>query len=143
MDSDIQQHRPGRYLAIQVAHKYYAFPNDAVREMMPVQELFPSMANPERGLVGYLHTQSARVPVFDLAVRLGGPVREIRLTTQTRLIVIEAHGVRVGFYADRLTDMIQARAHEIRKDTITGHGRPKVILVLDRLWSREELAELA
>jgi chemotaxis signal transduction protein len=141
------EHRPGRYLAIQVAHKYYAFSNECVREMMPVQDLFPPLMVPgtmaERGLVGYLHTQKARVPVFDLAVRLGGPIREIHLTVQTRMIVVEAHGTRVGFYADRLTDMIQARAHEIRKGTITGHGRPKAILTIDSLWSQQELAELA
>jgi len=141
------QHRPGRYLAVQIDHKYYAFPNECVREVMPVQDLFPPLLAPqtlaELGLIGFLHTQSARVPVFDLARRLEGQVREIRLTTQTRMIVIEAHGIRVGFYADRLTDMIQARAHEIRKDTIIGHGRPKLILSLDQLWTQQELAELA
>ena len=114
---------------------------------MPVQDLFPPLMVPgllaERGLVGYLHTQNARVPVFDLSVRLGGPLRQIRLTAQTRMIVVEAHGIRVAFYADRLTDMIQARAHEIRKDTITGHGRPKAILTIESLWSQQELAELA
>ena len=140
-------HHPGRYLAIQVAHKYYAFPNECIREIMPVQDLFPPVLRlgslAESGLVGFLHTQGARVPFYDLAVRLGGTSREIRVTTQTRMLVVEVHGVRVGFYADRLTDMIQARAHEIRRDTITGHGRPKVILILERLWSQQELAELA
>ncbi len=104
-------HRPGRYLAIQVAGKYYAFPNENVREMMPVQELFPSLLAPETGLQGYLHTQSARVPVFDLHVRRSGSPRDIRITPQTRIVITEVHGLRTGFYADRITDMIQARAH--------------------------------
>ena len=137
------QHRPGRYLAIQVAGRYYAFPNECVREMMPVQELFPSLLPPEAGLKGYLHTQSVRVPVFDIHVRRGGPPREIRLTPQTRIVVTEVHGIRTGFYADRITDLIQARAHEIRRDTIVGHGRPKVILILENLWTPQDLTALA
>ena len=136
-------HRPGRYLAIQVAGKYYAFPNECVREMMPVQELFPAILLAESGLKGFLHTQSARVPVFDLHMRLGGAAREIRLTPQTRIVVTEVHGVRTGIIADRITDMIQARAHELRKDTIVGHGRPKVILTLERLWTAQDLSALA
>lgn len=136
------QHRPGRYLAIQVAGKYYAFSNECMHEMMPVQELFPGSLPAESGLKGFLHTQSARVPVFDLHVRLGGAPRELRITPQTRIVVTEVHGVRTGFYADRLTDMIQARAHEIRKDSIVGHGRPKMILTLQRLWVPQELAAL-
>ena len=137
------QHRPGRYLAVQVAGKYYVLPNECVREMMPVQDLFPSLLPPETGLQGYLHNRSARVPVFDLHVRLGGSPREIRLTPQTRIVVTEVHGVRTAFYADRLTDMIQARAHEIRKDTIIGHGRPKAILALEQLWTEQEIKALA
>ena len=136
------QHRPGRYLAIQVAGKYYAVPNEYLRELMPVQELFPALLPVESGLQGFLHTQSARVPVFDLHIRLGGAPRAIRFTPQTRLVVTEVHGIRTGFYADRLTDMIQARAHEIRKETIIGHGRPKLILSLDRLWTPQDLLAL-
>ena len=150
-------HRPGRYLAIQVAGKYYAFLNECVREMMPVQELFPPTLFallPDhsgaalrsvlgvKGLKGFLHSQTHRVPVFDLHARLGGVEREIRLTPQTRIVTVDVHDVRVGFYADRLTDLIQARAHELRKSTIIGHGRPKVILTLDELWTRQELAGL-
>lgn len=135
-------HRPGKYLAVQIAGKYYAFPNEVVREMMPVQDMFPPM--PEGGgLLGFLHSQSLRIPVFDLHVRLGGPSREIRLTSHTRIVTVEVHGLRVGFYADRLTDLIQARAHELRHSTIIGHGRPKSILSLDRLWTPQELLAIA
>ncbi|HEY3739164.1 MAG TPA: chemotaxis protein CheW [Bryobacteraceae bacterium] len=142
------QHRPGRYLAVQIAGKYYAFQNEAVREITPVRELFPPLLGSSSelsrtGLAGFLHTQSSRLPVFDLHVRLGGAERQIRLSTQTRIVVVEVHGARAAFYADRLTDMIYARAHEIRRDSIVGHGRPKAILILERLWTRQELAELA
>jgi len=140
-------HKPGRYLAIQVAGKYYAIPNERVREIMPVQELFPPhLASSEGrgGTAGFLHTQNARVPVFDLHVRLGGAPRDIRLSPYTRIIVVEVHGSNlVGIYADRLTDMIQAWAHEIRRDSIIGHGRPKTILNIDRLWALQDLAALA
>ena len=144
------QHRPGRYLAIQIAGKYYAVANDCVREIMPAQELFPPLlkhgsAAGEKGLNGFLHTRGLRLPVFDLPFRLGGGARlgAIVVSTQTRIVVAEAHGTQVAFYADRLTDMILARAHEIRRDSIVGHGRPKTILVLDRLWDPYELKELA
>ena len=137
------QHRPGRYLAIQVCGKYYAFPNDHVREMTPARELFPASGRPANGLQGYLHTQSSRVPVFDLYVRLGGSPRQIKITPQTRIIVTEVHGVRTGIFADRITDLIQARAHEIRRDSIVGHGRPKLILRLDQLWTEHDLTSLA
>jgi chemotaxis signal transduction protein len=145
------QHRPGRYLAIQIAGKYYAFQYESVREITPAQDLFPaalgsgvfSTDTARQGLTGFLHTQSVRVPIFDLYVRLSGAERQLRLSAQTRIIVVEVHGSKVGFYADRLNDMIQARAHEIRKETIIGHGRPKSILTLDRLWTRQELTELA
>ena len=136
------QHRPGRYLAIQVAGKYYAFANECVREMMPVQELFPSLLLEAAGLKGFLHTQRGRVAIFDLHIRLGGSPREIRCTPQTRIVVTEVHGLRAGFYADRLTDLIQARAHEIRKDTIVGHGRPKTILTLEQIWTPQDLNAL-
>jgi purine-binding chemotaxis protein CheW len=136
------QHRPGRYIAIQVAGKYYAIRSESVREMMPSQDLFP-WANGSQGLLGLLHLRGSRIPVFDLAARLGAPARTIRITPQTRLIVAEVHGERTAFYADRLTDMIQARAHEIRNGSIQGHGRPKQIIKLDTLWKREELTELA
>jgi chemotaxis signal transduction protein len=133
-------------LAVQIAGKYYAFPNECVREMMSAQDVFPPLppdACQDGGLQGFLHTQSARVPVFDLHVRLGGPPRKIRVTNQTRIVTVDMHGFRAGFYVDRLTDMIQARAHEIRRDTITGHGRPKLILTLNRLWTPQELSALA
>ena len=142
-----QDHRPGKYLTLQVAGKYYAFPQQVLREMMSVQDVFPpalrDSSNWRSGLQGFLHTQSTRIPVFDLHVRLGGPDRKIRLTNQTRIVTADVHGFRTGFYADRLTDMILVRCHEIRRDTITGHGRPKVILTLECIWTPQELAALA
>jgi chemotaxis signal transduction protein len=142
-------HRPGRYLAIQVGGRYYAFENECVREITPARDLFPPLpaaldlaGNPHNGLAGFLHAHNTRVPVFDLHVRLGGPARELCSSTQARIVVIEVHDARVGIYADRVTDMLQARAHEIRKDTIIGHGRPKAILSVERLWTARELAEL-
>ncbi len=141
------EHKAGRYLTFQVAGKYYALPQQSVREMMPVQDVFPPLLpdslNWGSGLMGFLHTQSIRVPIFDLHVRLGGPVHEIHLTNQTRIVTVDVHGFRTAFYADRLNDMILVRCHEIRRDTITGHGRPKVILTPECLWTPQELAALA
>ena len=114
---------------------------------MPVQDVFPPLLpdSPHwgSGLLGFLHRQSTRIPVFDLHVRLGGSVREIRLTNHTRIVTVDVHGFRTGFYADRLNDMILVRCHEIRRDNIIGHGRPKAILTLECIWTSQELAALA
>lgn len=142
-ENNSQSHRPGRYIAVQIAGRYYAIPSESVSEMMPVQELFPWRSEAS-GLEGMLLSRGVKIPVYDLASRLGDEkARVLRLTNLTRLIVVDVHTERAAFYADRLTDMIQARAHEIKNGTIYGHGRPKVILNLDSLWTREELAALA
>jgi chemotaxis signal transduction protein len=137
------RHKPGRYLALQIAGKYYAIRADTLGEMMPAPEVFPWQSSIQ-GLLGFTYVQGVRIPVFDLQPRLdAGKRREMKMTPQTRMVVCEVHGVRTGFLADRLTDMIHARAHEIKRDTIYGHGRPKSIVQLDDLWPSSELAELA
>ena len=106
-------------------------------------ELF-NFENAMPGMIGFSHVQGTRIPVFDLHPRLEpGKGRLLKFTSQTRLLIAEVHGVKTGFLADRLTDMIQARAHEMKKETIYGHGRPKLIVVLEELWPSTELAELA
>jgi chemotaxis signal transduction protein len=111
--------------------------------MMPAQDLFP-WQNEVAGLMGFTHVHGERLPVFDLMPRLDcRGSRQMQITAQTRMIIAEVHGVRAGFLVDRLTDMIHARAHEIKKETIYGHGRPKQIVILDELWPRTELAGLA
>ena len=138
----LKQNRGGRYLTFQLSGQYFAVPAERVIEIMPAKSLVqaPAAAGPVPdgvALLGVLHTQGRRLPVLDVHTRLGiAPSgREPESYVVIRMIK-DGDGAPFdfGFAVDHLTDLINVRTHEIRRDVLYGHGRPKTILDFDALF---------
>lgn len=134
----MESSRPGRYITFQISGKYFAMPAERVREMMPMQDLLPWAPD----TMGAVVSRGRMIPVFD--IRSTMMLKARASSRQESLIIVKSHDdYEFGFTVDKLTDMIQVHAHEIRQGSILGHGRIRTILDLDALVSQERLLAAA
>jgi chemotaxis signal transduction protein len=88
--------------------------------------------------LGAVMSRGRWIPIFDLRTQL--LLKERHSTRQESLIIVQSHDqYEFGFPVDKLTDIIQVHAHEIRNDSIIGHGRIRTIIDLDALVDQERL----
>lgn len=129
--------RPGRYITFQISGKYFAMPAERIREMMPMQPIVP-WAEDNAGVMGAIVSRGRMIPVFDLRSEM---MLKARVSSrQESLIIVKSHDdYEFGFPVDKLTDMIQVHAHELRQGTIIGHGRVRTILDVDSVVNQERL----
>jgi chemotaxis signal transduction protein len=147
--SSLVHTRPGKYVAFQIARRYFVVEAQRVRTVAPASSLRPL----EDGLdlvKGTVHVNGRELPVVDLRARLGLAGKRPR--PQASVIVLEvganAPRAHIGVLADKLTDVLEVRERDIRGNVVQlrcagkPYGRPKVLLDLERLVTEEELTRL-
>ena len=147
--SSIFHTRAGKYIAFQIARRYFAVEAHRVRTVVPANTMQPV----DHGIdfvQGVVRVNGREFPVLDAKSRLG--VAEHKPRPRGSVLVIEV-GVRgsgacIGLVADKLIEVLDVREREIRGNVVQlrsngrPYGRPKMLLDLEHLVTKEELVRL-
>jgi purine-binding chemotaxis protein CheW len=125
----------GRYLTFRVARQEFALDAGRVRGIVPATALTPgetpTPADPA-WLAGFVKMRGGVLPVIDLRGKLGLP--EGAPGREPCIVVVEAAtpaGPRLaGFLADRVSEVVTARARDFRGGKLR-IGRPRKVLDAD------------
>lgn len=141
--------RAGKYVTFQISRHYYALEATRVRQVSPSREILP-YDHPLPILRGVMVVRGRRVPIVDIRDRLGiktGPSRP-----NCSVLLVELSGIdglpMLGFLADKMTDVVSFTERDFRERVIQQrpngrpYGRPKTLLMVEALFSEEELFEL-
>ena len=114
-----------------------------IRGILPLSDLEPATAG-RSGLLGLTSLNGQMVSVIDLRSRLGLP--HAGQGSQPKIVVLEfTSGARqhlLGFVADRISDVVVYRDRDLRSGALRGKGRPRKLVDIDQLVSKNELGPL-
>lgn len=123
--------RSGRYLTFRVARYEFAVDAECVRAVLPIRELLVSELPQTPWLVGTSTLSGLHFPVVDLRIKLN--LRHGVAGRNPSIVVIGTDsGDLTGFIADRVSEIVHARAHDFRGGKLR-IGRPKQILDIPSL----------
>lgn len=132
--------RAGRYITFQLSRQYFAIPSDRVRQILPASDV-RTTDDRVPYLYGAIPANGRMIPVLDIRQKLGLGARPTR--PSACVLVVNLHGncpVKVvGMVADKLSEVVEYRASEIRGSTaqqrVEGrpYGRPKTLLDPEQL----------
>jgi purine-binding chemotaxis protein CheW len=120
----VEDFRSGEYLTLRVGGQDFAIDAGCVRGILPTHELVSS-ESAVSWVAGSARLRGRTLPVIDLRAKLR--LRDGIQGRDPSIVVVEANGGLVGFLADRVSEIIYARAHEFRGGKIR-IGRPREIL---------------
>lgn len=139
--------QPGEYLTFRLARQPFAIESRWVKAILPACQFTP-MAQTDRTdpqwLIGHAQTGGQRFPVIDLRGRLeltpGAPGRE------PCIVAVDVSGgdgfpLLVGFIADRVSEVVKARARDFRQGKLR-LGRPRRVLQPEEILTLEEVAAI-
>ena len=141
--------RAGKYVTFQISRHYYAVEAGTVRLVAPGKDIVP-VDHPLPFVCGAVVIRGRRVPVLDLRQRLGLSDQGDHPGSSVVLLATgdECGLPLIGIVADRMTEVIELRDRDFRKNVIqiraAGrlYGRPKTLLSVARLLTGDELAQL-
>jgi purine-binding chemotaxis protein CheW len=127
--------RAGRYITFQLSRQYFAILSDVVRQILPASDV-RTMNQRVPYLCGTIPADGRLIPVLDIRQKFGLGPRPAR--PHACVLVVGLNGTcpvkLVGMVADKLSEVVEFRASEIRGSTaqqrIEGrpYGRPKTVL---------------
>lgn len=139
-------------VACQLSNELFAISIERINTIIRMQ---PITRVPGCGdyVEGVTNLRGSILPVIDLRKKFSLPMRDV--TRASRIVVVEAHGQTVGLMVDAVTETVRLSAADIEPPSGTiaraqascvwGIGKAGdkllVLLDLDRLLSRRELAE--
>jgi chemotaxis signal transduction protein len=134
---DAAAFRPGQYLTFRLAGQHLAIRADCVRGILPLHEL---AVFSEAGLgqahsaAGFASLGGQGFPVIDLRrkLRIAAPARG----REPMIVVLKQsapEGQLVGFVADRVSGVIDARERDYRHGKLHTSGRPRRVLDPDAI----------
>lgn len=134
------QYSGGRYLTFRVARQEFALDAERVRGIVPAAALAPC-ENPTPAdppwLAGFVKMNCGVLPVINLRGKLGLP--EGTPGRDPCIVVVEAEtpaGARLaGFLADRVSEVVTARARDFRGGKLR-IGRPRKVLDADLVLAK-------
>jgi chemotaxis signal transduction protein len=148
--------RAGQYITFRVARQDFAMEASCVRGILPARELVPvGLLNPEltrcfsqpyfsQWMSGFASLSGRDFPVIDLRAKLG--LTHATHGRQPYIVVVEiktADGPRlVGFIADRVCELVQARDRDFHLGKLRLAGRPRQVLDPDSLLADSASAEV-
>jgi chemotaxis signal transduction protein len=124
----------GQYLTFRVARRDFAMDAGRVRALLPAHDMVP-LETPSGYILGFSSLRGVEFPVIDLS-------RKLRIASgaqgrQPCIIAVDVaspHGAQLmGFIADRLSDVVTIREHDIREGVLHAHGRPRRVFDPDVL----------
>ncbi|HLH40182.1 MAG TPA: chemotaxis protein CheW [Bryobacteraceae bacterium] len=126
-----------QYITFRVARQDFAMDAMRIRGLLPLHEMtfLPSSAE---AICGAASIRGHDFPVVDLRKKLAIPAGAIG--RQPCIVAVEIRGARlIGFIADRVSEVIELRPPQVRKDRVRITGRPRRLLDPDRILTDEEL----
>ena len=124
--------RSGQYLTFRVGRHELAVWAAAGKAILPEHQLHAAEMAEPRWLVGTARAHGELFPVIDLR-------RKLNLKTglygrNPSIIAVDTGDGLAGFLADRVSEIIHARAHDFRNGKIR-LGRPREVLDPRSLWA--------
>jgi chemotaxis signal transduction protein len=132
---EIPAFKPGKYLTFRVARKDFAMPTDRVRGILPMHEMSPLHVT-HAWLCGFTCIAGRDLPVVDLRAKLG--IARGSHGREPFIVVVETEDHLLGFVADRISELIDARARDFRNGMLRTPGRPRKVLDPDRIMRKED-----
>ena len=141
--------KAGRYITFQLSRQYFAIASDRVRQILPATDV-RNADDRVPYLYGAIPANGRLIPVLDVREKLGLGSRPARPTACVLVIGLNGNcPVKlVGMMADKLSEVVEFRASEIRGATaqqrIEGrpYGRPKIVLDPEHLLKPGEWSKL-
>ena len=134
--------RGRRYLTFRVARQDFAMDASRVLGVLPRHELIAAEATDPRlpgWLCGIARMRGRDFPVIDLRGKLGlvhGSHGRTPCIVAVEIAASEGPQL-VGFIADRVSEVVKVREHDIRRGKLQIGGRPRQILDPDLVLGRE------
>lgn len=119
--------RSGQYLTFRVGRHDLAVWAAAVKAILPEHQLDAAELAEPNWLVGTARVQDEVFPVVDLRLKLN--LRYGRYGRNPSIIVADTGEGLAGFLADRVSEIVHARAHDFRNGKLR-IGRPRQVLDL-------------
>jgi chemotaxis signal transduction protein len=141
-------YKAGKYLTFRVARQDFVLNINCVRGILPVHQLIPIESDYANRIPisGFAAVGGLDFPVIDLRAKLGIPHGSHG--REPFIIVVETGGLwsggrLAGFIADRVSDMLDLRPRDFRNGMLRTHGRPRRVLVPDRIMNEEDWSAFA
>ncbi len=124
----------GQYITFRVARQDFAMETSRIRGLLPLHDMLP-LDPPAGWVLGIAAIRGFDFPVVDLRGKLGIPQGSHgRQPCIIAAEVVSSHGPQtVGFIADRISEVVTLRNHEIREGVVRTHGRRRRIFDPDVL----------
>ncbi len=140
-------------VSFHLAEESYGIEITKVREIILMGEITRIPHTPEY-VKGLINLRSTVIPVIDLRIRFG--LREVELTGESRIMVINVRGKMIGIIVDAVSEVLRISHDQITPPppTVAGLGREYltglvrldeqllILLDIDKLLGQEETAEL-
>lgn len=129
-------------IAFRVSRQEFVVDASRIRGMLPAYEVTPvEMDVP--WILGVASIRGYDFPVIDLRAKLGiPPGSRGRLPCVVAVEAHSSHGPRlIGFLADRVSEVLTLRPHEIHNGAVRVSGRTRKILDPDTILSDKELLD--
>ena len=126
----------------QLNDQQYALPIKETQEIIRMSNI-TKVPNTEHYVEGIINLRGSIVPVINLNKRLNLPVTEYG--ENTRIIVVESDGQKVGMIVDIVLEVGQFNESEIEPPSVAGDSvdfLKGVVKKKDNLWLLLELAEV-
>jgi chemotaxis signal transduction protein len=117
--------RSGHYLTFRVGRQDFAMDAAHVKAILPVHELIAAEHPDPAWILGEASLKRQRFPVIDLRLKLN--LRPGTYGRNPSIIAVEVASEWIGFFADRVSEIVHARAHDFSSGKLR-IGRPRVIL---------------
>jgi purine-binding chemotaxis protein CheW len=98
----------------------YGIDTSLVKEVFLLPEI-TSIDNAPQDIIGVLNLRSQLIPIMDLNLRFGHPIRQLDITKE--VIVIQWQSWQVGLIVDRVLEVREIASNSIKLDTSYGRER--------------------
>lgn len=146
--------RGGKYLTFFLGNEEYGVEILKVREIIGLMPITRVPRTPE-AVCGLINLRGKVIPVIDLRLKFG--LNAADHGQRTCIIVVQAAGVEFGVVIDRVSEVANVADADIENTPAFGAdidtdyllgiaksgGRVKLLLDIDRVLSRKELAQLS
>ncbi len=159
LDTDIRESTTSegtgtiQLVSFHLAEESYGIEITKVREIILMGEITRIPHTPEY-VKGLINLRSTVIPVIDLRIRFG--LREVDLTGESRIMVINVRGKMIGIIVDAVSEVLRISHDQITPPppTVAGLGREYltgavrledqllILLDIDKLLGQEETAGL-
>ena len=122
---ELPVYKAGKYLTFRVARQDFAINAEHIRGILPMHEMV-ALTVTHAWISGFAAVGGRDFPVVDLRAKLAIPHGSHG--REPFIVVVESSGRLVGFVADRVSEVLDARQRDFRNGALRTQGRPRRVL---------------